>query len=118
MKTGVKLENPCGGVKMQLTGLWKILEEVDTFISQHVLYVSKLERAIKNREEFPHKNCHQCNFGLKWDSVVVPVKDELPEEVRVDPKNPQPSDEERINRMKELSTLLIQKLLALKRPVK
>ncbi len=122
---------------MQLTELWQILEEVDTFISQHALYVSKLERVIRNREEFPHKNCHQCNFGLKWDNVVVPVKDELPEEVRalveeiekihcefhevsmqIDPKNPQSSDEERINRMKELSTLLIQKLLALKRLVK
>ncbi len=122
---------------MQLTGLGQILEEVDIFISQHSLYVSKLERAIRNREDFAHKTCHECNFGLKWDSKVVPLKDKLPEEVRalveeiekihcefhevsmqIDPKNPQPSDEERINRMKELSTLLVQKLLTLKRLVK
>jgi hypothetical protein len=69
--------------------------------------------------------------------MVVPVKDRLPEEVRalveeiekihcefhevsmqIDPKNPQPSDEERINGMKRLSVLLIQKLLTLKRLVK
>ncbi len=122
---------------MQLTGLRQILEEVDMFISQHSLYISKLEKAIRNREEFVHKICHQCNFGLKWDSTVVPLKDKLPEEVRalveeiekihcefhevsmqIDPKNPQPSDEEKINRMKELSTLLVQKLLTLKRLVK
>jgi hypothetical protein len=56
MKTGVKLENPCGGVEMQLTSLREILEEVETFISQHAIYISKLERAIKNCEGFSHKN--------------------------------------------------------------
>jgi hypothetical protein len=38
--------------------------------------------------------------------------------MQIDPKNFQPSDEEKLNRMKELSTLLFQKLLALKRLVK
>jgi hypothetical protein len=122
---------------MQLTRLRELLDEVDILISQHAIYISKLERAIKNREEFAHKTCHECNFGVKWDSMVVPIKGELPEEVRalveeigkihckfhevsmqIDPKNPQPSDKEKLNRMKELSTLLFQKLLALKRLVK
>jgi hypothetical protein len=99
--------------------------------------ISRLERAIKNREEFTHKTCHECNFGVEWDSMVVPVKGELPEEVRtlvdeiekihcefhqvsmqIDPKNLQPSDEEKLNIMRELSTLLFQKLLALKRLLK
>ncbi len=122
---------------MQLTMLRELINETDMFISQHAIYISKLERAIRNCEEFAHKNCHECNFGVKWDSVVVPIKDELPEEVKalveeiekihcefhevsmqIDPKNPQPSDEEKLNRMKELSTALFQKLLALKRLVK
>jgi hypothetical protein len=38
--------------------------------------------------------------------------------MQIDPKNPQSSDEEKLNRMKELSTALFQKLLALKRLVK
>ena len=38
--------------------------------------------------------------------------------MQIDPKNPQPSDEEKLNRMKELSASLFQKLLALKRLVK
>jgi hypothetical protein len=63
----VKLENLRGGEEMQLMSLGQILDEV----------VSKLERAIKNCEEFAHKNCHECNFGVKWDSMVVPIKDEL-----------------------------------------
>jgi len=122
---------------MPLTRLKELLNEVDMLISQHVIYISKLERAIKNCEEFARKTCHECSFGVKWDSMVVPVKDKLPEEVKalveeiekihcefhgismqIDPKNPQPSDEEKINIMKELSTALFQKLLALKRLVK
>jgi len=122
---------------MSLTSLRKLINETDMFISQHAIYISKLERAIKNREEFAHKTCHECNFGVKWDSIVVPIKDELHEEVRalveeiekihcefhevsmqIDPKNPQPSDEEKLDKMKKLSTALIQKLLALKRLVK
>jgi hypothetical protein len=122
---------------MPLTRLRELLDEVDMLISQHAIYISKLERAVKNREDFAHRTCHECNFGVKWDSMVVPIKDELPEEVRalveeiekvhcefhevsmqIDPKNPQPSDEEKLNRMKKLSTLLFQKLLALKRLVK
>ncbi len=117
--------------------LKELLDEMDVFISQHAIYISKLERAIKNCEEFAHRTCHECNFGVMWDSVVVPIRDELPEEVRalveeiekihcefhevsmqIDPKNPQPSDEEKLNRMKKLSTSLFQKLLALKRLVK
>jgi predicted nucleic acid-binding OB-fold protein len=122
---------------MSLTRLRELINEMDMFISQYAIYISKLERAIKNREEFDHKTCHVCNFGVKWDSMVAPIKDELPEKVRalveeiekiyfefyevstqIDSKNPQPSDEEKLNRMKELSTLLFQKLLALKRLVK
>jgi transcriptional regulator with XRE-family HTH domain len=117
--------------------LEELANKVGIFISHHATYVSRLEKAIKNGEEFTHKTCHECNFGVEWDSTVVPIKDELPEEVRtlvdeiekihcefhevsmqIDPKNPQPSDEEKLDRMKKLSTLLLQKLLALKRLVK
>jgi len=122
---------------MSLTRLRELINETEMFISHHAIYISKLERAVKNHEEFAHKTCHECSFGIKWDSIVVPVKGELPEEVRalveeiekihcefhevsmqIDPKNPQPSDEEKLNRMKELSASLFQKLLALKRLVK
>jgi len=117
--------------------LEKLANKVGIFISHHDTYVSRLERAIKDGEEFAHKTCHECNFGVKWEGMVVPVKSELPEEVRalveeiekihcefhevsmqIDPKNPQPSDEEKLNRMREMSTLLFRKLLALKRLVK
>jgi len=115
----------------------ELANKVGIFISHHDAYVSRLERAIKDGEEFTHKTCHECNFGVEWDSMVVPIKDELPEEVRalveeiekihcelhevsmqIDPKNSQPSDEEKLNRMREMSYLLLRKLLALKRLVK
>jgi hypothetical protein len=114
--------------------LEELANKVGIFISHHDAYVSRLERAIKDSEEFAHKTCRECNFGVEWDSMVVPVKGELPEEVRalveeiekihcefhgismqIDPKNFQPSDEEKLNRMREMSNLLLRKLLALKR---
>ena len=114
--------------------LEKLANKVGIFISHHDTYVSRLERAIKDGEEFAHKTCHECNFGVKWEGMVVPVKSELPEEVRalveeiekihcefhevsmqIDPKNHQPSDEEKLNRMREMSNLLLRNLLALKR---
>jgi hypothetical protein len=60
---------------MSLTRLKELINEMDMFIFHHALYISKLEKAIRNREEFAHKTCHQCNFGVKWDSMVVPVKE-------------------------------------------
>ena len=117
--------------------LEELANKVGIFISHHDTYVSRLERAIRGGEEFAHKTCHECNLGVEWNSIVVPVKGGLPEEVRalveeiekihcefhdvsmqIDPKNPQPSDEEKLNRMKELSASLFQKLLALKKLVK
>jgi len=114
--------------------LEELANKVGIFISHHDAYVSRLEKAVKDGEEFAHKTCHECNFGVEWDSMVVPVKSELPEEVRalveeiekihcefhgismqIDPKNFQPLHEEKLNRMKEKSNLLLRKLLALKR---
>jgi transcriptional regulator with XRE-family HTH domain len=119
---------------MQSKRLEELANKIGVFISHHDAYVSRLERAIKDGEEFTHKTCHECNFGAEWDSMVVPIRDELPGEVRalveeiekvhcefhqvsmqIDPKNPQPSDEEKINRMREMSNLLLRKLIALKR---
>ncbi len=117
--------------------LKQTLEDLDVFISQHAIYISKLERAIKNRDNFIHKTCHECDFGVVWDSKVAPVKDSFPDHIRsivdeierihcefheismqIDPKNLQTSNEEKIKKMKELSNLLFQKLLALKRLTK
>jgi hypothetical protein len=114
--------------------LEELANKVGIFISHHDTYVFKLESAIKDGEEFAHKTCRECNFGVEWNSIVVPVKGGLPEELRalveeiekihcefhgismqIDPKNFQPSDEEKLNRMREMSTLLFRKLLALKR---
>jgi hypothetical protein len=119
---------------MSSKGLEELANKVGIFISHHDTYVSRLESAIKDGEEFAHKTCHECNFGVEWDSIVVPVKGGLPEEMRalveeiervhcefhgismqIDPKNFQPSDEEKLNRMREMSNLLLRKLLALKR---
>ncbi len=117
--------------------LRNLLEDLDILMSQHALYISKLEKAIKSGESFDHKTCHECNFGVIWDNDVVPIKGELPEEIKsvveeiekihcefhevsmqIDPLNPHQSYQEKLIKMKDLSAVLFQKLLYLKRLVK
>jgi len=117
--------------------LLKLLKDLDLYISQHALYISKLERAIKNGEPFEHRDCHQCNFGIAWDKQMAPIKDALQEDLKavveqiekicyqfhevsmkIDPQNLKDTDEENIKTMKDLSTKLFQSLLHLKRLLK
>ncbi|MCS7285277.1 MAG: CZB domain-containing protein [Hydrogenobacter thermophilus] len=119
---------------MPLTKVAEFLKDVDVFISQHAIYINKLERAIKEGTPFEHKDCHSCNFGKRWDELVAPVKEELPEDIRavveeiesihcefheismqIDPENRGETDAENLERMKDLSAKLFQKLLSLKR---
>lgn len=119
---------------MPLTKLQQFLIDAEIFISQHAIYINKLEKAIKEGTTFEHKDCHSCAFGKKFDELVVPVKDQLLEDIRqaveeieklhcdfhevsmlIDPQNRKPSDEENLRKMKDLSTQLFQRLLSLKR---
>jgi hypothetical protein len=119
---------------MSLARIKEFLDEVDIFIAQHAIYISMLEKTIEKGEEFDHKSCHECKFGVEWDNHIVPLKNELHDELRslvekienihcefheigmqIDTKNPQPSDREDLDRMEKLSTLLLQDLLAFKR---
>jgi len=109
--------------------LSELLKDLDIYISQHAIYISKLERALKNGESFEHKDCHSCNFGMLWDSEIVPIKHELPEEVRkllneIESlhcqfhelaKEVKSEDDPKLEEVKDLSTQLFQKLLELKR---
>jgi hypothetical protein len=122
---------------MSLARIKEFLDEADMLIAQHAIYMSKLEKAIEKGEEFDHKSCHECKFGLEWYSQVAPLKNEFPDELRslieeiekvhcefhevgmqIDTKNLQPSDKEKLDRMEKLFTLLLQKLLAFKKLVK
>ena len=122
---------------MPLARIKEFLEELDMLFAQHAIYMSMLEKAIKKGEEFDHKSCRECKFGLKWDNHITPLKNELDDELRslveeiekihcefhelamqINTKNPQPSDKEKLDRMEKLFTLLLQKLLALKSLVK
>jgi uncharacterized protein (UPF0335 family) len=119
---------------MSLVRIKEFLDEADILIAQHAIYISKIERAMKKGEESDHKSCHECKFGLEWDSHVAPLKNEFPDQLRslieeiekihcefhevgmqINTKDPKPSDKENLDRMEKLSTLLLQKLLAFKR---
>ncbi len=116
-----------------MTKLADFLKDVDLFISQHAIYLNKLEKALIEGMPFEHKDCHSCNFGKKWDEIVVPIKDQLPEDIRsmveeieqihcgfhkmsiqVDPTQRKDSDKQNLETMKDLSAKLFQKLLSLR----
>ncbi|MGC8852572.1 MAG: CZB domain-containing protein, partial [Hydrogenobacter sp.] len=73
-------------------------------------------------------------FGKKWDEIVVPIKDELPEDIKamvenieqihcefhkvsmqVAPTQRKDGDYQNLETMKDLSAKLFQKLLSLKK---
>jgi 2-methylcitrate dehydratase PrpD len=106
---------------MLLARIKEFLDEADMLIAQHAIYISKLEKAMKKGEEFDHKSCHECKFGLEWDNHVAPLKNELHDELRslaekiekihcefheismqIDTKNPQPSDRENLRLLAKL----------------
>ncbi|SHK16549.1 CZB domain-containing protein [Thermocrinis minervae] len=117
--------------------LENLVADLDLYISQHAIYINNLERAIEEGKPFERKDCHSCSFGKKWDTEIVPAKQNYNEEIKalldeiekvhckfhelsmqVDPTNPKPEDERIIDEMKDLSAQLIQLLLKLKRLVK
>ncbi len=117
-----------------MVGLLNLLRELDIYISQHAIYISKLERAISNKEPFEHKTCKDCAFGKKFYQEVYPSLGEYEEEIRsiildieklhcefhniaseINTQNPSEEDLSKLNSVKELSTDLFQRLLSLKR---
>ncbi len=58
--------------------LQKLIDEVDLLISQHAIYISRLEKAIKKGIEFDSKDCDSCNLGLLLNQIE---EDGLPEEI-------------------------------------
>ncbi|SNZ16850.1 CZB domain-containing protein [Hydrogenobacter hydrogenophilus] len=118
---------------MSLTKLTEFVKDIDIFISQHSIYINKLEKALKEGTRFEHKDCHSCNFGRKWDECVAPIKDQLPEDIKaivenieeihcefhkismqIDPTQKKDSDEQNLKAMKDLSAKLFQHLLSLR----
>ncbi len=118
---------------MPLTKLSEFMKDVDIYISQHAIYINKLEKAIQEGTTFEHKDCHSCNFGKRWDENVAPIKELLPEDIRseveeiealhcefhevsmqIDPKERKETDKENLEKMRNISAKLFQKLLSLK----
>ncbi len=119
-----------------MVGLLSLLRDLDIYLSQHALYISKLERAIESGQPFEHKTCRECAFGKKFYEEVYTRMEEYEDEIKellyeieklhcdfhevaskIDTQNPKPEDMEIIKRIKEHSTRLFQLLLTLKREI-
>ncbi|RMH79324.1 MAG: hypothetical protein D6674_08365 [Acidobacteria bacterium] len=119
---------------MLLTKLAEFIKDVDIYISQHAIYINKLEKAMQEGTTFEHKDCHSCAFGKRWDENMAPMEEVLPGDIRleveeiealhcefhevsmrIDPKERKGTDKENLEKMKDISTKLFQKLLSLKR---
>jgi len=119
-----------------MVGLLSLLRDLDIYLSQHALYISKLERAIENRQPFEHKTCRECAFGKRFYEEVYPCMEEYEDKIKellyeieklhcdfhevaskINTQNPKPEDMEIIKKIKEHSTRLFQLLLTLKREI-
>lgn len=116
--------------------LLDLLRDIDIYMSQHAIYISKLERALENKEPFEHKTCRDCNFGKKFYQDIYPYIGDYDENIKeiileiekihcefheiaakIDTVNPKPEDIEIVKAMKDKSAKLFQELLKLKRKV-
>ncbi|WPM32629.1 CZB domain-containing protein [Hydrogenobacter sp. T-2] len=119
-----------------MVGIISLLRDLDIYLSQHAIYISKLERAIESCQPFEHKTCRECAFGKRFYEEVYPYMEEYEDNIkemlheieklhchfheiasRIDTQNPKPEDVEIIKKAKEDSTHLFQLLLALKREI-
>ena len=110
-----------------------LTKDIDIYISQHAIYINKLEKAINGKIDFSPVDCHSCAFGKAFDSIRECIEG-LPEDLKkllreidslhcefhelsqniVNDKN----NIKRINEIEDVSTKLFQKLLKLKNKIK
>lgn len=113
--------------------LYELINELSMLLANHVIYMNKLKKAIREGEPFEHKDCHACNFGKMWDEEVAPIIEKQEEDIKnhlkkieelhcrfhevaskIDAQNPKPEDEKAIEQAESISTELMQKLTQLK----
>ncbi|MFN3946993.1 MAG: CZB domain-containing protein [Aquificaceae bacterium] len=64
-----------------MRSLVSLIRDLDMIIASHSLYISRLEKAIKNGEIFDHKAPTECAFGKRFYSEVWPYVDQYPQEI-------------------------------------
>jgi hypothetical protein len=117
-----------------MCNLDELIKDIDIYISQHSIYVNRLEKSIEEGKDFEIINCHECDFGKDFDLKLKPEIDECDEDVKTTLKEIEKihcdfhekikeiytsnaSKEEKKARIKEIekfSTELFRKLLYLK----
>ncbi len=65
-----------------MCNLEELIKDVDIYISQHSIYINRLEKAIEHGEDFNIIDCHQCPFGKDFDAKVEPEIESCDEDVK------------------------------------
>ena len=112
----------------------ELAEEIDIYLSQHAIYINKLEKAIDGQIEFQPTDCHSCAFGKAIDIIKDECVEKLPESLKTlfneiydlhcefhavskgileDKEN-----KKQLEMIKDISTKLFQKLLEFKNTAK
>ncbi len=110
----------------------ELAEDIDIYISQHAIYINRLEKAIEGKLEFKPTDCHSCAFGKAIDLIKDECMENLPENLKTlfkeiydlhcefhnISKNILESKEKQLEKIKDISTKLFQKLLQFKNTAK
>ncbi|WP_051654215.1 CZB domain-containing protein [Persephonella sp. KM09-Lau-8] len=112
----------------------ELAEDIDIYISQHAIYINRLEKAIEGKLEFKPTDCHSCAFGKAIDLIKDECMENLPENLKTLFKEiydlhcefhnisknilESKEKEKQLEKIKDISTKLFQKLLQFKNTAK
>lgn len=57
------------------------LKKTELIIAQHINYVDRLKKSLRDGTPFNHRDCTQCDFGQFFYEEIWPKKDSYPPEV-------------------------------------
>ncbi len=114
--------------------LLELVNDVDMYISQHAIYINKLEKYLEGKINFQPTDCHSCKFGQMFNQVrpklnnynedIKKILEEIDKlhcefhEISMSLFSDKENNQEKLRRVKDLSTKLFQKLLHLKQMFK
>jgi len=116
--------------------LKELINDIDMYISQHAIYINKLEKSLRKGDKISTVDCNSCKFGKDFNSKILPHINDYDEDIKnllkeiedihckfhdylIDFYNLSDEDKKKaLEKAEDLSTKLFTKLLKLKNLIK